>query len=130
MRAKSILVVDEAAESRDVLVSILTMQKYRPVAARSIEEAMTCVDGVPPDLVVIDLKFYQQDPWEACRQLRACPALEQVPLVALAPDRPEARAPEQEGLSSCQFLVKPFDYAELVDLIGRELGESRVHPAP
>ena len=128
MRAKNILVVDEAAESRDLLVSILTMQKYRPVAARSIEEAMRCVDGGPPDLVVIDLKFYRQDPWEPCRQLRTCPALERVPVVALAPDRPEARAPELKGLSSCQFLVKPFDYAELMDLIGRELGESRVQP--
>lgn len=127
MGNEHILVVDEAAESRDLLVSILATRDYRPVAARNVEEAISHIGREAPDLVVIDLKFYQPDPWDTYRQLRGCAALDCVPVVALAPDRPPAEDAPQGVPASCRFLVKPFDYSELVDLIGRQLGDSRSH---
>ena len=130
MGGKRILVVDEAAESRDVLVSILAMRDYRAVAAKSIEEAMQMAGKQATDLVVIDLKHYQKDRWDQCRQLRGCPGLEDVPVVALAPDRPRIQDAQPCPPSWCQFLIKPFDYSELLAMIARQLDDGDPHPGP
>jgi two-component system, cell cycle response regulator DivK len=108
-----VLVVDDAAYNRDVLVQNLE-DEYEVLEATDGVAAVVLARAHQPDLILLDLSLPILDGWEAARLLRADPATAWIPIVAVtahAMAGDEARA----LASGCDdYLSKPVDEAQLL----------------
>jgi CheY-like chemotaxis protein len=118
---KTVLIVEDVALNRDLLVQLLE-DRYRLVLAADGVAALERSAEEPPDLILMDLSLPRMDGWEATRRLKADPALARIPVIVLSAhamrgDEERARA------SGCDdFLIKPIDEALLYRMLERHLG--------
>jgi two-component system phosphate regulon response regulator PhoB len=110
----NILVVEDDAAVRQMLVFTLRRGGYAPVEAASGEEAHRVVDEFTPELVLLDRMLPDVDGLEILRAWRRLPRIADVPIVMLT-----ARAEEIDridGLSggADDYVTKPFSATELL----------------
>lgn len=106
-----ILVVEDDATVREVVVSYLTAAGHEPLVARDGESGLRLAEERPPDLVVLDLMLPDLDGLEVHRRLTATA---QVPVVMLT-----ALGAEQDRVTGLEagaddYVTKPFSPRELV----------------
>ena len=68
-RSRLILVVDDDALFRELVVTILTRAGYETVEAPTGEEALEAAERQPPDAVVLDVQLPGISGYEVCRKL-------------------------------------------------------------
>ena len=118
---KTILIVEDVALNRDLLVQLLE-DDYRLVLAEDGVEALERAAQANPDLILMDLSLPRLDGWEATRRLKAHERLARIPVIVLSAhamrgDEERARA------SGCDdFLTKPIDETLLFQKLARLLG--------
>ena len=71
MSKRTVLVVDDEANIRELARLYLERNDFRVVTAERGDEALTLVERVRPDLLVLDLMLPGVDGWEVCRRVRA-----------------------------------------------------------
>jgi signal transduction histidine kinase/DNA-binding response OmpR family regulator/serine phosphatase RsbU (regulator of sigma subunit)/anti-sigma regulatory factor (Ser/Thr protein kinase) len=123
--APTVLVVDDNADMRDYVVSLLD-DTYTVRVAGDGQEALDLVRVHPPDLVLTDVMMPHLDGLELLAALRGDPATADIPVVMLS-----ARAGEEatvEGLEAGadDYLVKPFSARELLARVRANLELDRV----
>jgi CheY-like chemotaxis protein len=109
----TVLVVDDVAENRTVLVDLLRPLGFTVIEAGNGREALEKARQVRPDLVLTDIVMPQMDGREASRRLRELPGLSSVPVITLSASASAmAEAPAATGADA--FLSKPIDIEELL----------------
>jgi PAS domain S-box-containing protein len=116
-----ILIVDDDADSREAISTMVAFQgaEVRPVA--SVSEALTLLNVWIPDVLVSDLGMPDEDGYDLIRQVRDRGTAEgwTVPAIAVTG---YASPEEAERARSAGFhihLAKPFESARLIDAILR-----------
>jgi putative two-component system response regulator len=109
-----ILVVEDDARLRGVLMRFLTREGYAPTPAESGAEALRLVDEARPDLVLLDVRLPgDMDGFEVCRRLKEGETTALIPVTILtAMDQGEARQRAVEA-GADDFITKPFEYGLL-----------------
>jgi len=74
MRMAKILIVDDLAANREVLVTLLRYDGHRVLEAANGREGLAAVQAEHPDLVITDVLMPVMDGYELVRQLRLDPA--------------------------------------------------------
>lgn len=98
MVARSILVVDDDAAVRGLIVRILKSRGYVVVGeAGSVADALTCADALRPDVALVDIGLPDGDGFSLTRQLRAKAWGMRVVLFSSDADRANAAAAERAG---------------------------------
>jgi len=83
-RPPRVLIVDDLPENRDILGGLLEPEGYVVETARDGQEAVEKALADPPDLILMDVSLGGPlDGLEATRRLRADPAFDRTPIVAL-----------------------------------------------
>ena len=121
--ARRVLIVDDHAVNRTLLVELLTPLGLVCDSHASAEAALAALDHTPPpDLAFLDVKLPGMDGLVLTRRLRARPATATVPIVLTSASvlTFDAAAAAQAG--SHDFLPKPFATGQLVELLTRLLG--------
>jgi len=77
----TILVVDDMPENIDVLRGVLKAHYTVKVAIHGEQALKLCRGEQPPDLVLMDVMMPAMDGFEACRQLKASPRTEGIPVI-------------------------------------------------
>ena len=110
-----LLVVEDEVDLADALVRGLTAQGYAVDAASDGEEALFKLEVNDYDLVCLDLNLPGVDGREVLRRLRAGETGDETPRVLVLTAR-DALADRVAGLDdgADDYLVKPFDFAELL----------------
>lgn len=87
------LVVEDEADSRDLLTHVLEQAGAAVTNARSVADALALVDGLRPDVIISDIGMPHQDGYELIRTLRASqsPAAAVPAIAVTAYARPEDR---------------------------------------
>ena len=119
---KTVLVVDDEPVLRILLREILQEEGYSVIDAadgRSMLELLQ-VQGVRPDLVLMDVMMPGIDGREAYQALRSRMDMPDLPVVMMS----AAVQPTRLDPSIAAFLRKPFDLTELVDLVAHLIGPS------
>jgi signal transduction histidine kinase len=108
-----ILVVDDDAIVRRSLQVMLERGHYRVETAQDGLEALRVLPVFQPELVLLDILMPGMDGLETCRQIRALPNGDLLPIIFLtADDRPETHVNAFQAKGD-DFLRKPVSPAEL-----------------
>jgi len=127
-----ILVVDDRAEDREFLVTLLGYARHTVLEAADGAEALALVRTEHPDLVISDVLLPSVDGYEFVRQLRGTPSIAQTKVVFYTALFNEGEARElAKDIGVCRIFPKPTEPKIILDIVAEELGscESRVIPA-
>ena len=100
-----ILVVDDEPDLRFILRRIFEQAGHEVTDASHGAEAMECVRGSLPELVVTDMMMPVMDGYELIRLLRADPATAQIPILAVTGYGDRADGTDVADA----LLAKPYD---------------------
>src|SRR5580692_6668826 len=122
----TILVVDDLAANRDVLVVLLRHHGHRLLEAADGREGLAAVQAEHPDLVITDVLMPVMDGYELVRQLRLDPTTRGIPVVFYTAHYGEREARALALSSGVSYvLTKPAESSEVLSIVGRVLsGES------
>jgi len=109
-----LLVVDDDAQIRQVLVRLLEPLAAIVEEAASAEEALELLKGAPPDLVLLDVHLPGRQGHAVLEEIRSHDALRLLPVVMLSGDatRVDRLRAIRDGVTD--FIHKPFDTEELL----------------
>jgi DNA-binding response OmpR family regulator len=112
-----VLVVEDDLGMGRLIGATLGSNEVEVSYAADGEQALERVHTAPPDLVVLDVNLPGVDGLEVCRQLKADPATQGIPVVMVtARDDDEARERAQ-SCGAAAYLLKPFSPRMLLDLV-------------
>jgi two-component system, cell cycle response regulator DivK len=118
---KTILIVEDVALNRDLLVQLLE-DDYRLVLAQDGQSALQKAMEAKPDLILMDLSLPKMDGWEATRRLKADEALAGIPVIVLSAHAMQGDEERARSSGCDDFLTKPIDESLLFDKLARHLG--------
>ena len=116
---RTILVVDDDAEIRDLAELILSGGGYKVRKASSGWEALEKARLSSPDLILLDVNMPDMDGWEVLRLLKADEGFRSLPVVMFTVKmefRDKVHA-LQDGAQD--YITKPFAYDELLGRLDR-----------
>ncbi|QQE63386.1 sensory box protein [Leptolyngbya sp. BL0902] len=116
-----ILVAEDNPANRDLLVEVLQSMGYQVIAAHDGYDAIQKALAHPPDLVLMDIQMPSMDGLEAIRRMRAHPALEQRPIVALTALAMPGDRERCMKAGATAYLAKPLPLDGLDTLLQRIL---------
>jgi len=108
---RTILIVDDDAHIRQLLVFAFTKAGLDAIEAQDGEAALAAVERHQPDLVVLDINMPRMDGLEVCRRLRAQGDL---PILFLSSRDDEIDRVLGIELGGDDYVVKPFSPREVV----------------
>ena len=119
-----ILLVEDNEMNRDMLTRRLERKGFEIVIAVDGQAGVDMASSSKPDIILMDLSLPVMDGWEATRQIKADPATQGIPVIALtahamAGDEQKARA------AGCDdYDTKPIDLKRLLGKIENLLGST------
>lgn len=116
-----ILVIDDEAQIRKALRTILEARGYDVTCAETGADALVALTQRTPDLIVLDLSLPDTDGIELCEKMRTWLT---VPILVLS-----VRSDETDKIAALEtgaddYLTKPFSAGELVARVGALLRRS------
>jgi two-component system, OmpR family, response regulator len=109
--SRTILVVDDDAHIRQLLVFALEKAGQKAIEAEDGEAALAAVAAHQPDLVILDINMPKMDGLEVCRRLRADGDL---PILFLSSRDDEIDRVLGIELGGDDYVAKPFSPREVV----------------
>lgn len=126
LQGLKVLVVDDEADTRELISEVLRECGSEVITSRSVEEALEALEQYKPDILISDLGMPDEDGYSLISKIRALPAERggEIPAAALTA---YARAEDRMRVlrSGFQFhLPKPVDSAELVTVVASLAGRA------
>jgi two-component system response regulator MprA len=114
---KTILLIDDDTDTRDVLADALAEEGYRVEVAANGREGLRVLTGEHdrPDAVLLDLMMPEMDGWMFRAEQRKVPALASIPVIAFTAYLLTPDAEEQLGASA--ILNKPIHLGDLLQTL-------------
>ncbi len=110
---QSVLVIDDSADIHRLLRVRLKDEDIVLHSAMDGQEGMDAVRRLRPDLILLDVMMPGLGGFEVCRRLKADPALAPIPIIFLTGASDSLNKVEGLDLGAVDYVVKPFDVAEL-----------------
>ncbi|MEW6360502.1 MAG: sigma-54 dependent transcriptional regulator [Acidobacteriota bacterium] len=121
MARKSILVVDDEKNQREILETILTSEGYDVTTASSGEAAMKFVESRRFDLVLTDLKMAGMSGLDLLKELTNFD--KSIIVILLTAHGSVDSAVDALRLGAFDYLQKPYDQAKLLETVSRALNK-------
>lgn len=103
---RTVLVVDDVADARDMLARLLRLEGYKSLTAADGEEALEAVEKDGPDLVLLDLTMPGMDGLDVLRRLRDDDRHRDLPVVMFTAVRDPGLVAEARRLGAADYVVK------------------------
>ena len=116
-----ILLVEDNEMNRDMLTRRLERKGYEVVIAVDGQAGIDMASSASPDIILMDLSLPVIDGWEATRNIKADPATQSIPVIALTAHA--MAGDEQKALQAgCDdYDTKPVNLNRLLEKMGRFL---------
>lgn len=116
-----VLVADDDADVRELIVFRLERAGYRVVTAADGEEAVDRALAERPDICVIDVMMPKLDGYEVTERLRSADALDGMPIMLLTASVEDAAVDRGYAAGADDYVKKPFSHHELLERIATAL---------
>ena len=121
----TIVVADDDADIRDLVVFKLEQSGHQVLAFGDGASAVEACQQQPPELVLLDVMMPGMSGLDACRAMRADPALAKVPVILLTARAQETDIEQGFRVGADDYVVKPFSPRELASRVTAVLQRSR-----
>jgi CheY-like chemotaxis protein len=120
-----ILVVDDEAPVRAVVIALLEDTNYDVVGVANGRDALACLRLNPSrfQLVLLDIMMPYMSGWEVLRTMRAQPALAAIPVVIMTAGANVRQQAVELGVAG--YLPKPLDFDQLLDIAAQFCSNER-----
>jgi formate hydrogenlyase transcriptional activator len=109
-----LLVVDVEPDSRQTLVSLLSLEGYETRCAPDGTTALMFAEANPPELILLDARLPDLDGHEVCRRLKAAEKTKHIPVIFLG--GLDGVVDKVSGFESggVDYITKPFQACEVL----------------
>ena len=120
---KTILVVDDEAELRNVLVMRLSNSGYETIEAGNGKDAINIAKEKKPDLIILDIMMPDMDGMSASQQLKDNESTKDIPIIFLT-GLQDKDSEQTDHLSGDNIIfAKPYNSNELLVVVKKLIGE-------
>ncbi|HEY2587308.1 MAG TPA: response regulator [Tepidisphaeraceae bacterium] len=112
-----ILVVEDNEENRDSLARRLQRRGFEVLLAADGRAGVETTKAEHPDLVLMDMNMPEVNGWEATRQLKADPATNDVPVIALTAHAMAGDKERALAAGCADYHTKPIEFPKLMGQI-------------
>lgn len=127
MTQPSVLVVEDEAPQREVLVYNLEAEGFVVLQATSGDAALEMARDDTPDLILLDWMLPQVSGIEVCRRLKSAAETRGIPVIMISARSEEVDRVRGLETGADDYVVKPYSVVELMARIRTQL--RRVRPA-
>lgn len=117
-----VLVADDHEDTRLLFRTVLEVRGYRVIEAADGEETVRTAESARPDLILMDGSLPRLSGVDATRRIRASNHIGHVPIVFISGHTGAAFLALAREAGCDEYLVKPFDLAQLDDLLEKYSG--------
>src|SRR5690349_321743 len=110
----TVLVIDDEKDLLELVRYNLEKERLAVLTAADGGEGLALGTRQRPDLIVLDLMMPNMDGLEVCRQLKADPRTEEIPIIMLTAKAAETDRVVGLELGADDYVTKPFSPRELV----------------
>ena len=118
-----ILLVEDNEENRDMLARRLTRRGYEVVIALDGGQGVAMAQSEIPDLILMDMDLPVLNGWEATRHLKAAPATQAIPIIALTAHAMMGDREKAIDAGCDDYDTKPIEFSRLIEKIEAFLGK-------
>lgn len=120
--SKKIMVVDDEPDILTTVGQMLEMSGFDVIRANSGKECIKKLTQSPanPDLIVLDIMMPEVSGWDVAAKIKENPRWNKIPIVFLTA-KGDVMSIGMGGMTSEDYIVKPFDIKDLIDRIKKIL---------
>lgn len=123
---KKILVIDDEELIIRSLAKLLEVNKFEAFVAKTGQDALIMVEEEDFDLIISDIRMPGLNGIEAIKEIYKIlqeKNVEKPPVIFITGYANKEREQEAKALNPIEYIYKPFDIANLVNVIKKVLGE-------
>ncbi len=121
---KKILVIEDEAQMRRNLVTILRLERFEPLAAENGKSGLDLARREKPDLILCDVMMPELDGYGVLKELHNDPATMNIPFIFLTARGEKTDLRSGMNLGADDYLIKPVDKADLLRAIWTRLARA------
>ncbi len=109
-----ILIVDDIAKNIQVVANILGKDDYDISVALNGRQALSIMEKVRPDLILLDVMMPDIDGYEVCRTLKKDRRTDSIPVIFLTAKSDKEDIVKGFEMGAVDYVLKPFNPVELL----------------
>ena len=114
VKSALILVVDDHEQNLELMQAYLEEIGCQVATAKDGMEAMSLIDGRPPDLILLDVMMPRMSGFQLCSKLKGSPATRDIPIVMVTALSEVGDVERAVECGADDFLTKPVFKLELI----------------
>ena len=119
------LVVDDSRVIRELIAVNLELEGFEVVTAGDGESALALAAELRPHVITLDVMMPRLNGFETVSRLRQDPRTAEIPVVMVTGRAQSVDVQRGEEMGVEAYLTKPFEPAELVDVVSRLARQGR-----
>jgi signal transduction histidine kinase/CheY-like chemotaxis protein/purine-cytosine permease-like protein len=122
---RTVVVVDDNQDHRDLMREVLAPMDFVVLTAASGPECLTLIEGVKPDIFLIDISMPGMSGWQLVSRLRE--EGQKAPIIMLSANIGDGTTADAAGEGHDDTLSKPVNLRRLADKLASHLGLSWIY---
>jgi CheY-like chemotaxis protein len=118
---QKVLLIEDEADQREVLNSILESQGYTTLATDRAEVALTHLSSFLPNLIVTDVKLPGIDGITFFEEVRKKNGFHDMPFIFITAYNDPTAISRLTKMESVDYVTKPYDIEKLLNLVQQTL---------
>lgn len=114
---KVILIIEDNPEIRENITELLELSNFKVVSAVNGAEGISIAKNVRPDLILCDIMMPVVDGYEVLRELKTNSSTPATPFIYVTASAEKSEVQIGMDLGANGYIRKPFETAELMDVI-------------
>jgi len=116
-----ILIVDDTSKNIQTLATILRKGGYNIAYATNAKTALTKVDQVDFDLIMLDTLMPDIDGFELCKELKSREKTTSIPVLFILPRSNEQNINNAFEVGASDYISKPFNVQEILTRVKSQI---------
>jgi CheY-like chemotaxis protein len=118
-----ILIAEDERDIRDLIAFTLQFAGHEVITTSNGEEALQAVRAQKPQLVLLDVRMPRLTGYEVCKEIKADPQTQAIPVIFLSAKGQEAEIRSGLEAGAEQYLLKPFAPDQLIEQVNKVLAK-------